>query len=145
VNCSATDAHGNKAVGSFTVTVTVTNPPLGFLGVLNLPPPAGKKFNTGSSVPLQWRFTLNGVAIDSSGADPQIRIVGPSGTLVFTPETPGNSSFQPPTAANGYTWQFNWQTSGLTAGNYLVYVGSLTTGQTFAAGLAFGPFTVILK
>jgi hypothetical protein len=145
VNCSATDAHGNKAVGSFTVTVTLTNPPYGFIGVQNLPPPAGKKFNSGSAVPLQWRFTLNGVAVDSSTADPEIRIVGPSGTLVFTPETPGNSSFQPPTAANGYTWQFNWQSTGLTPGNYLVYVGSQKTGQTFGVGLAFGPFTATLK
>jgi hypothetical protein len=113
--------------------------------VQNLPPPAGKKFNSGSAVPLQWRFTLNGVAVDSSTADPEIRIVGPSGTLVFTPETPGNSSFQPPTAANGYTWQFNWQSTGLTPGNYLVYVGSQKTGQTFGVGLAFGPFTATLK
>jgi len=146
VNCSATDAHGNKAVGSFTVTVTVTNPPYGFIGVLDLPPPAGKKFNAGSAVPLQWRYTLNGTVINSVGADPQIQIVGPTGTPVgtFTPETPGNSNFQPPTVANGYTWQFNWQSTGLPPGTYQVYVGSVATGQTFP-GLAFGPFTIILK
>ena len=113
--------------------------------MLNLPPPAGKKFNAGSAVPLQWRFTINGTVYNSVSADPEIRVVGPTGTFVFTPETPGNSSFQPPTAANGYTWQFNWQSTGLPPGNYLIYVGSVTTGQTFAAGLSFGPFTVVLK
>ncbi len=145
VHCSATDAHGNVATGSFTVTVTLTNPPYGFLGVQNLPPPAGKKFNAGSAVPMQWRFTMNNVVVNSADADPQIRIVGPAGTVVFSPEDPGNSSFQPPTAANGYQWQFNWQTTNLPAGNYQVYVGSIKTGQTFANGLAFGPFTVVLK
>ncbi|HKW02873.1 MAG TPA: HYR domain-containing protein [Vicinamibacterales bacterium] len=147
VNCTATDSHGNVASGSFTVTVNLPLPPLtyGFVGVLNLPPPAGKKFNAGSSVPLQFRFTVNGVVINSFDADPQIRITGPTGNLIFTPEDPGSSSFQPPTAANGYTWQFNWQGTGLPAGTYQVYVGSLKTGQTFAAGTAFGPFTVVLK
>jgi hypothetical protein len=147
VNCSATDSHGNTATGSFTVTVNLTlpNPQYGFVGVLNLPPPAGKKFNAGSSVPLQWRFTMNGTVANSADADPQIRITGPGGTLIFSPEDPGSSSFQPPTAANGYTWQFNWQSATLAAGTYEVYVGSLKTGQTFASGTAFGPFTVVLK
>lgn len=147
VQCTATDSHGNTATGSFTVTVNLPLPQLvyGFVGVQNLPPPAGKKFNAGSSVPLQFRFTVNGVVINSFDADPQIRIVGPTGTLLFTPEDPGSSSFQPPTAANGYTWQFNWQGTGLPAGTYQVYVGSLKTGQIFANGTAFGPFTVVLK
>ena len=146
VNCTVTDSHGNAATGAFTVTVTVTNPnpQYGFVGVNNLPPPAGKKFNAGSAVPLQWRFTLNGVAVNSFDADPQIRIVGPNGTLVFSPEDPGNSSFHPPTGQDG-TWQFNWQTANLPAGTYQVYVGSIKTGQTFAAGTAFGPFTVVLR
>ena len=80
VNCSATDSHGNTASGSFTVTVNLPlpNPQYGFVGVLNLPPPAGKKFNAGSSVPLQWRFTINGVVVNSADADPQIRITGPA-------------------------------------------------------------------
>jgi hypothetical protein len=88
---------------------------------------------------------MNGTVVNSADADPQIRITGPGGTLIFSPEDPGSSSFQPPTAANGYTWQFNWQSATLAAGTYQVYVGSLKTGQTFTSGTAFGPFTVVLK
>jgi hypothetical protein len=145
VNCSATDSHGNRVNGAFTVTVTVVNPNYGFIAVQNLPPAPGKTVKLGSSVPLSWRFTLNGAVVNSVDADPEIRISGPSGTTVFTPEDPGGSSFQPPTAANGYTWQFNWQTKNLIAGTYQVYVGSKKTGQTFAAGTAFGPFNVVVK
>lgn len=145
VNCAATDAHGNNAGGSFSVTITYTNPNYGFVAVQNLPPGAGKTFNAGSSVPLQWKFTLNGVVVNSADADPEIRITGPSGTMIFTPEDPGASSFQPPTAANGYMWQFNWQTKNLLRGTYQVYVGSKKTGQIFANGLSFGPFAIVLK
>ena len=145
VTCTATDSHGNTSTGTFTVTINVVNPLYGFVNVQNLPPPPSKRFNAGSAVPLQWRFTVAGVVVNSADADPQIRITGPSGTLIFSPEDPGNSSFQPPTAANGYTWQFNWQSANLSAGTYQVYVGSIKTGQTFTAGTAFGPFTVVLR
>ncbi len=144
VNCSATDAHGNTATGAFTVTVTYVSNDYGFIGVQNLPPPSNKSFKLGSSAPMQWRFTLNGVVVNSADADPEIRISGPSGMLVFSPEDPGSSSFQPPTAANGYTWQFNWQTKNLAAGTYQVYIGSKKTGQIYTAGKAFGPFNVTI-
>jgi hypothetical protein len=62
-----------------------------------------------------------------------------------SPTDPGSSSFQPPTAANGYTWQFNWQTKDLPAGTYQVFVGSGLTGQKYATGSSFGPFAVKLK
>lgn len=137
VTCTASDSHGNTAVSSFAVIVALR---YGFVGVQNLPPPAGKAFNTGSSVPLKWQFTLGGAAVDSSAADPKIVITGPAGSMVFTPEDPGKSSFQPPTAANGWTWQFNWQTvdnttgASLPAGTYSVSVSSQVTGQTFNGG-----------
>jgi len=137
VTCTASDTHGNTSVSSFSVVVTLT---YGFVGVQNLPPPAGKAFNTGSAVPLRWQFTRGGVAVDSSAARPRILITGPAGSMVFTPEDPGKSSFQPPTAANGWTWQFNWQTVdnttgvALRTGTYTVSVGSQLTGQTFSGG-----------
>ena len=102
VNCTATDSHGNTATGSFTVTVSVVNPLYGFVGVLNLPPPAGKRFNTGSAVPLQWRYTMNGTS--STVPTPIRRFdhrAGRNGDL--QPGGSGSSSFQPPTAQNGYT------------------------------------------
>ena len=126
---------------TFTITVTTD---YGFVGVQNLPPPPTKTFKPGSSVPLRWQFTADGVAVDSRLADPQIIITGPSGTMSFTPTDPGRSSFQPPTAANGWTWQFNWQTvtatgTNLPGGVYTVAVKSQQTGQTFPAS------TIILK
>jgi hypothetical protein len=136
VSCSATDAHGNKATGGFTITVQLR---YGFIGVQNLPPPAGKTFNSGSSVPLKWQFTVGGVAVDSTNANPKITIVGPV-TQTFTPGAPGKSTFQLPTLANGWTWQFNWQTVdnvtgvALPAGTYSVSITSQLTGQTFPGG-----------
>ena len=137
VNCSSSDSRGNTATGSFVVTVRLQ---YGFVGVQNLPPPAGKTFNPGSSVPLKWQFTLGGVAIDSSTANPKITITGPSGTAIFTAGDPGKSSFQPPTLANGWTWQLNWQsvdnTTGvaLKTGTYTVTIVNQLSGQSFSGG-----------
>jgi hypothetical protein len=137
VNCSSSDSRGNTATGSFVVTVRVQ---YGFVGVQNLPPPGGKAFNAGSAVPLKWQFTLGGAAVDSSNAGPKITIVGSSGALTFTPGDPGKSSFQPPSLANGWTWQFNWQSvdnttgAALKPGTYAVSLTSQLTGQTFSGG-----------
>jgi hypothetical protein len=136
VTCSASDSHGNKATGSFVVTVILK---YGFIGVQNLPPPPSKGFNSGSVIPLLWQFTLAGAAVNSADLNPQITITGPSVVMTFTPQNPGKSSFQPPTAANGWTWQFNWQTLGntgasLATGVYSVSIAIPSTGQTFSGG-----------
>jgi len=131
VTCSASDTRGNTATGSFVVTVNIR---YGFIGVQNLPPPPGKTFNPGSAVPLKWQFTVGGVAVNSSAALPVVTITGPNGNQTSTPADPGSSSFQPPTAANGWTWQFNWQSPG-TAGSYSVTIGSGLTGDSFSAGV----------
>lgn len=140
-------ATDGTAATQATVTITVTRVVYGFVNVQNLPPPNGKTFNPGSAVPLRWRFTLDGAVFDSINTMPEIVVVNSSGAVVYlgSPSDPGSSSFQQPTAANGYTWQFNWQTKGLTAGTYQVYVGSQLSGQTYATGGAFGPFAVRLK
>jgi len=130
VACTATDAAGNAARGNFTVTVQLL---YGFINVKNLPPPAGTKLNLGSSVPLSWRWTLGGVAVATADALPLITITGPTGvTTTFTPESPGNSTFQ--YTASSFTWQFNWQTKGLVVGTYSVTVTSRKTGQTSSGG-----------
>ena len=131
VSCSASDTRGNTATGSFVVTVNIR---YGFIGVQNLPPPPGKTFNPGSAVPLKWQFTVGGTVVDSSTALPIITITGPNGTQTSTPNDPGSSSFQPPTAANGWTWQFNWQ-SATTAGSYSVTIASGRTGDSFSGGV----------
>jgi hypothetical protein len=136
VNCSASDTRGNTATKSFTVTVQLQ---YGFVAVQNLPPPPGKTFKPGSSVPLKWQFTMGGVAVNSTASNPKITITGPGGAMSFTATDPGKSSFQPPTAANGWTWQFNWQTvtatgANLPTGIYSVSITSQQTNQTFSGG-----------
>jgi hypothetical protein len=60
--------------------------------------------------------------------------------MTFTPADPGKSSFQLPTAANGWTWQFNWQTVNnttgvaLAVGTYSVSITSQATNQSFNGG-----------
>jgi hypothetical protein len=132
-----------------TVTITVNKLVYGFVNVQNLPPSSTKSFTVGSAVPLAWRFTVDGVAYNSVNARPRITIRRADNSVAYqgTPTDPGASSFQPPTASNGYTWQFNWQTKGLAAATYYVYVTSDQTGQTFPNALAppSGGFPVKLK
>ena len=139
-------ATDGQAVSAATAAIEVRAVGYGFVGVLNLPPPANKKFKLGSSVPLKWQFTINGAVVDSANAQPEITVRNNKGVVIYQgrPEDPGSCSFQPPTAANGYTWQFNWQTKGLSVGTYSVFVGSRHTGQVYSAGAAFGPFAVAL-
>jgi hypothetical protein len=121
------------------VTVTI-NVPLtyGFLNVQNLPPPAGKTFKRGSNVTTKWRFTIGGVAVDSSAAGPVLVFTGPGGLVAtYSQQEPGHSLFKPPTASNGWTWQFNWQTinevtlQALPVGDYSVQIRITQTNQTF--------------
>jgi hypothetical protein len=141
VNCTATDSHGNTGSGSFTVTVVQTNL-YGFIGPLSpyAPPPA--MFNIGSSVPIKWQYTLGGVVVDSSDANPEISFTGPyncgqpeSGATEVNEFSPGNSFFN---YGNG-TWQFNWKTDGKQAKCYSIRIRSLKTGQVN------GPFEIRLK
>jgi hypothetical protein len=130
---------------TITVTVRVIRLQYGFVNVNNLPPSGSKTFNRGSSVPLAWQWTVNGVVVDTPDADsmPSIQIVRPGGgTLAFSPSDPGSSSFQ--YNAVSKTHQFNWQSkeangTALPAGTYQVTVKSGKTGQSF------GPFGVTLK
>lgn len=137
-------ATDGQATSPAAVTIQVKGTLYGFIGVQNLP--ATKPANVGSSVPLRWQFTLNGVAFNSSAARPQITVRNSAGVVVYqgVPTDPGSSSFKPPSTSN-YTWGFNWQTNGLRPGTYQVFVGSLTSGQIYGAGTAFGPFAVTLK
>ena len=124
-----------------TVSLTVNKLVYGFVNVQNLPPPSNKTFKRGSTVGLKWQFTVGGAVVDSSNADVSITIRDPGGSLItFRPQEPGHNEFKPPTAANGWTWQFNWQTviasgplagTALPVGNYTVTVISGLTEQTF--------------
>ena len=139
-----TDGTGRTATGAVKITVVY-----GFVNVLNVPPSAGKTFSqTGSAVPMQWKYTnAAGVALDSSLANPEIIAAAvttgaplPPGWIGdFTITSPGSSGYQLPTAKNGYTWSFNWKLVytdaatgkllNLPAGTYLVKIKSIKTGQ----------------
>ena len=119
-------------------TVTINVPLVyGFVNVQNLAPPAGKTFKRGSNITLKWQFTAGGVPVDSSNAGPVIRITGPNGTAAYSQQEPGHSVFKAPSASNGWTWQFNWQSTdestqqALPQGTYTVQVYSTLTNQTF--------------
>jgi hypothetical protein len=129
-----------------TVTIEVKAAFDGVQGVQNLPPPAGKTFKPGSSVPLKWLYTLRGVAVNSVTADPEVKITGPAGLVItITPQEPGHSVFKLPTASNGWTWQLNWQTdvpatgAALPPGSYFVTIKSRATGLTLGP---VGPITL---
>ncbi len=136
-----TDGTTNMNTSSELVPVTVTiNVPavFGFVNVQNLPPPAGKTFKRGSNVTLKWQFTLGGQAFNSSAVGPSLRFTGPGGLIAtYSLQEPGHSDFKLPTASNGWTWQFNWQTiseqtlQALPAGDYTVQIFVAQTGQTF--------------
>jgi hypothetical protein len=142
VTYGVTDGQATTIV---TISIEVKYPDYGLIGVQNLP--AAKPANVGSSVPLRWQFTIDGVVADSSSAAPQIVIRNAAGAVVYRgdPADPGASSFQIASASNGFTWGFNWQTKDLPKGTYEVFIGSGKTGQIYATGKALGPFAVTLK
>jgi hypothetical protein len=131
-----------------TVTITVVAAQLLFRNVQNLPPPPGRKFNTGSTVPVLWQWLNSaGVAVNT-GSDPvvvQAFACSTSGTLpggfptgVFMPAQPGSgNSFAYNSASN--TWQFNWKlvytvngvVFNLPAGDYVLLVKRNAAGPSY--------------
>ncbi len=93
-----------------------------FKGLLD--PYSPTKVNkAGSSIPLKWQYTdAAGNVVVSSSAAPSVAITG-----VSPVNDSGKSGLQYDALTN--TWQLNWQTKGLSAGNYQVTITSLL-GQT---------------
>ena len=105
VTCVADDGRGNTATGTFTVRSRSTYGILGPLSPYQAPP---KTYNSGSSVPIAWKYTMAGVAVAAPfpAWQPQVRFVkvlnwrncANSGTESTAPQdtfvnsaTPGNS------------------------------------------------------
>jgi hypothetical protein len=141
VQCGASDAHGNAASSSFTVSVGY-----GFVGLLSPWKPSPLyTVNLGSAVPVSWQYTnAAGVVVATSTLQPTVTFTqlqscnGAAETAVVyvNTATPGNSYF---TYSSG-TWKLNWQTKApVAAGCYNVRVILSTTGQTN------GPFLIKLK
>ncbi len=141
---TVSDGNGGAAQGTANVNVIY-----GFTNVQNLPSSGNKTFNSGSTVPLAWQWTnAAGTALDSTAGQPEAFAYActTNGVLPpalqigdFTPSNPGlGNSYQPPTLANGWTWQFNWKLTykaangtivNLPSGTYVVRMKSGLTGQ----------------
>jgi HYR domain len=155
VTCTANDGRGNTATKAFTVTAQQGYGILGPLSPYQSPP---KTYNSGSSIPIVWKFTIGGVAVDSPYAvsQPELQFVkvntnncaagGPeypkvlNSTWFVSSDFPGNSNFQyfglsnPHPAHGAYTWQLNWTSPSQPATCWNVYIGSRVTGQSTLRG-----------
>jgi hypothetical protein len=132
VACTATDAAANVTAKSFTVTVNR----LGYSGLDGVYANGSKSIN--SSVPLDFGFTgSSGSRVDSALAQPLVKVyssgktcvAGSLGTLIAS--YPGSSDYR--YSASSLNWQFNWKTTGRTAGCYSITVTSVQSGQTFTS------------
>ncbi|HSD68887.1 MAG TPA: HYR domain-containing protein, partial [Woeseiaceae bacterium] len=138
VACTATDTSGNSASDTFKVTVTLI---YGATGVTSSKASA----KTGSSVPLYWAWTTNGVPQNVGDGNQNIRIMAgacPGGAIIA--EDPGSSGFRMKT---DFSWQYNWQAVDSNGNNlpatrqgtpYCVTVTLTTTNQQQSG-------TIILK
>ena len=118
----------------------------GFKGLL---PPyvETKAFKIGSSIPLKWQYTdAAGNVVDSSLANPLVRIVKVGGVLPVDPDDdlidvtdPGKSGLRYESTTK--MWIFNWQTKEgfTTSTTYEIWITSVQTGQVN------GPFPIQLK
>jgi len=136
---TATDNAGNSDTKTITYYVHY-----GFNGLLSPYQAWPKAFKINSSIPLKWQYTdADGNVVDSSAANPSIDIkpwvLGdvPSYGDPIVVDDPGSSGLRYDTLT--MTWQFNWQTKGLTAGIYGIWITSGQTGQTD------GPFDIQLR
>jgi len=115
----------------------------GFIGLLSPYQAPPKAFKVGSSIPLKWQYSFLGNVVDSSAANPtvEIRLVTGDGTIVegipITVEDSGVSCLRYDSLT--MTWQFNWQTKGLSPGLYYIRIISGQTGQID------GPFQIQLR
>ena len=100
-------------------------------------------FKLGSALPVRWQYSdpATGLVVESSGAQPIVRVRGIDGKNCSAKEsafelirTPGNSTYQYDTRLDIH--QLNWDSTGVELGFYNIYVGSGLTGQEN------GPFCV---
>ncbi|WP_243314502.1 PxKF domain-containing protein [Geothrix paludis] len=113
----------------------------GFNGLLS-PWNPSKSYKIKSAIPLKWQYTnASGAPVPSGSASPIISIVmvsaGDTGNADIALEDAGSSGYQYDSTTA--TWQFNWKTTGLAPGTYLISIKSGLTGQvngTFAVILA---------
>jgi hypothetical protein len=126
VNCSATDAAGNNATKSFTVTVTYAWS--GFLQPVEPPDAQGispSVFKAGSTVPIKFALTGDSAGITTatariSYAKISSSVVGSQIEATSTAAATTGNLFRYDPATGLYI--FNWSTKGLTPGTYQITI-----------------------
>jgi hypothetical protein len=136
VNCTATDGSGNKATGSFTVTVTPhVAPPItwsGFIEPINAD--GSSIFKLGSTVPMKFSLTgdsdgITDLAAEFYCAKVSDGVAGSELEAISTSAATKGNLFRYDAASGQYI--FNWGTKGLSKGTYQVRV-ELGDGATHA-------------
>ena len=132
-----------------TVTINVTTPVAVnyvFFNVQNAPPPAGKSFKAGSTVPMKWQYKMGSTVVDSSGATFAVTVKGPypqTGVVdVITNTDSGGSSFRYDVPSK--TWYFNLQTKKDNGANYSAGVYEVKVTAAPANFLPSPTFTINL-
>jgi hypothetical protein len=124
-------ANSNQADGDHDGIGDACDPffEFGFSGLLEPYAPPPTVFRGNRSIPLKWQYTgMDGNVIQSAGANPTVNVSGPvscgesSGGDVIDVTAAGNSGYQ--YDAGTATWQFNWKTTGIPAGCYVIQVTS---------------------
>jgi VCBS repeat-containing protein len=131
-----------------TVSIEVKAAGYGFANVKNLPPADGVTFrpsSRGTYVDFEWKFTSNGIAVNSSDSLPSVTIqLGASGAPVtYTPSTCAAPCAGFAYEAEYKIWDVDWVPKNATPGTYYVIVRSGKSGQRFPET---GPgFPVVFK
>ena len=123
VNCTASDAAGNKATGSFTVTVLPLYTWTDFLQPINLD--GSSVFKLKSTVPVKFALTgdsagITDLAARFSCAKVSNGIVGGCVEAIISSAATTGNLFRYDATSGQYI--FNWGTKGLTAGTYQIRV-----------------------
>jgi len=124
-----------------TYSVNAVGVNYGISGLLSPYAAPPKTFKIGSVIPLKWQYSLLESVVDSSASNPsvEIKLIAAGGSGNETPievNDPGSSGLRYDSLT--MTWQFNWQTKGLTAGVYNIYIQSDQFGPS-------GPFPIQLR
>ena len=124
------DANFNAAVPDTSKGLTV-NVVYTLVGIKNVPPPTGTKFNAGSAVTMEWQFRQGSTAVDSSQVVHKVIVAGGGMSLSFLNTDPGGSGFR--YSSSSKTWQFNLQTKSASgqkfpAGTYTVTIAPQAAG-----------------
>ena len=132
---------GSSGTRNFIIFRTYTFVPVSF-------PASG---NQGSVFPVSWKYTVNGVTMDTSSLMPVFRAVELSscngggevpGSVFDNMFAPGNSNFQYATAT--FTWKYNWQTKLFKKGVcYNIYIVTNSSAGVFIQ--INGPFKIKLN